>query len=116
MMQRKLFGFTANGLAKPENGSAGLLGRPYPAWQYLLGQFNEVLDLTPEQLSRVQPALDRAGANFSLIRLEATQKAQGIIRDTIKNVRPLLNAEQQRIIDMWQRIAVADQAGTAVRE
>jgi hypothetical protein len=115
-MQQKLFRLTANGLAKPEDGSTGLLGKAYPTWQYLLGQFNEVLDLTPEQLSRVQPALDQAGAHFSLIRLEATQKAQAIIRETIKHVRPFLSDEQQRIIDIWQRIAVADQAVTAKQE
>jgi len=78
-----------------------------PTWRFLLDQFCAALELSPSQLVAIGPALDRAGAQFSEIRFEATRTAKAVIDETVIAIRPSLSEHQREILDTWQQIEAA---------
>ena len=59
----------------------------------------ENLNLTPEQKAKVQPIIDQAKPQLKAIHQEAMQKAKGVMDNTMTQIRPLLNAQQQKKLD-----------------
>jgi Spy/CpxP family protein refolding chaperone len=63
----------------------------------------ENLDLTSDQQTKVQPILDAAKPQLAAIHQEAMQKAKGVIDSSLSQIRPLLNADQQKKLDGIQK-------------
>ncbi len=63
----------------------------------------EKLDLTADQQAKVQPILDTAKPQIAAIHQEAMQKMQTVMTSTLSQIRPLLNAEQQKKLDAIQK-------------
>lgn len=59
----------------------------------------ESLNLTPDQQAKVQPILDQAKPQIKAIHQEAMQKTKAVMDSTMTQIRPLLNADQQKKLD-----------------
>jgi len=68
-----------------------------------LREFNDKLNLTAEQQTKVQPILDQAKPQIAAIHQEAMQKAKTVMDSTLSQIRPLLNADQQKKLDAIQK-------------
>jgi Spy/CpxP family protein refolding chaperone len=68
-----------------------------------LRHLTEKLDLTSDQQAKVQPILDAAKPQIAAIHQEAMQKAKGVMDSTLSQIRPLLNADQQKKLDAIQK-------------
>lgn len=64
-----------------------------------LARLVETLKLTPEQKAKVQPIIDQAKPQLKAIHQEAMQKAKTVMDNTMTQIRPMLNAEQQKKLD-----------------
>jgi Spy/CpxP family protein refolding chaperone len=63
----------------------------------------EKLNLTADQQTKVQPILDAAKPQIAAIHQEAMQKMQTVMKSTLSQIRPLLNADQQTKLDAIQK-------------
>ena len=63
----------------------------------------EKLDLTADQQTKVQPILDAAKPQIAAIHQEAMQKMHTVMNSTLTQVRPLLNADQQKKLDAIEK-------------
>lgn len=61
------------------------------------------LNLTAEQQTKVQPILDGAKPQIAAIHQEAMQKMQTVMTNTLSQIRPLLNEDQQKKLDAVQK-------------
>ena len=61
------------------------------------------LNLTADQQTKVQPILDAAKPQVAAIHQEAMQKMQTVMKSTLSQIRPLLNADQQTKLDAIQK-------------
>jgi Spy/CpxP family protein refolding chaperone len=68
-----------------------------------LGGLTEKLDLTADQKAKVQPILDQAKPQIMAIHKEAMQKSKEVMDSTLSQIRPLLNADQQKKLDAIQK-------------
>ena len=64
-----------------------------------LNHLTKTLNLTPDQQAKVQPILDQAKPQLKAIHQEAKQKAKAVMDSTMSQIRPLLNADQQKKLD-----------------
>src|ERR1700676_1688785 len=64
-----------------------------------LKHLTSTLNLTPDQQAKVQPILDQAKPQLKAIHQEAMQKAKAVMESTMTQIRPLLNADQQKKLD-----------------
>jgi Spy/CpxP family protein refolding chaperone len=65
----------------------------------MLKHVTETLNLTPDQQAKVQPILDQAKPQLKAIHQEAMQKTKAVMESTMTQIRPLLNADQQKKLD-----------------
>ena len=75
-------------------------------WQghaFGLGGITEKLNLTADQKAKVQPILDQAKPQIVAIHQEAMQKMHTVMDSTLSQIRPLLNADQQKKLDAIQK-------------
>jgi Spy/CpxP family protein refolding chaperone len=75
-------------------------------WQghaFGLQHLTDKLDLTADQKAKVQPILDAAKPQFAAIHQEAMQKMKTVMDSTMSQIRPLLNADQQKKFDAIQK-------------
>jgi Spy/CpxP family protein refolding chaperone len=79
----------ANDPAGPGHG-----GRGNP-----LEHLTKDLNLTADQLAKVQPILDQAKPQIQAIHQEAMDKMKAVMESTSSQIRPLLTAEQQQKLD-----------------
>jgi Spy/CpxP family protein refolding chaperone len=63
----------------------------------------EKLDLTADQQTKVQPIVDAAKPQIAAIHQEAMQKMHTVMNDTLSQIRPLLNADQQSKLDAIEK-------------
>ena len=63
----------------------------------------EKLDLTSDQQTNVQPILDQTKPQIAAIHQEAMQKMKTVMDSTLSQIRPLLNADQQKKLDDIQK-------------
>jgi len=61
------------------------------------------LNLTSDQQTKVQPILDQAKPQIAAIHQEAMQKMKTVMDSTLSQIRPLLNADQQKQLDAIQK-------------
>ncbi len=87
--------------AQPGPGHEGF-GCPHGHGFGLRG-ITEKLNLTSEQQTKVQPILDQAKPQIAAIHQEAMQKAKTVMDGTLSQIRPLLNADQQKKLDAIQK-------------
>jgi hypothetical protein len=87
--------------AQPGAGAGGA-GCP-PGHAFGLKGITTQLNLTSDQQSKVQPILDQAKPQIAAIHQEAMQKAKTVMDSTLSQIRPLLNADQQKKLDAIQK-------------
>jgi Spy/CpxP family protein refolding chaperone len=63
----------------------------------------EKLDLTSDQQTKVQPIIDQAKPQIAAIHQEAMQKMKTVMDSSLSQIRPLLNADQQKKLDAIQK-------------
>jgi Spy/CpxP family protein refolding chaperone len=68
-----------------------------------LAHLTEKLNLTSDQQTKVQPILDQAKPQIAAIHQEAMQKMHTVMDGTLSQIRPLLNADQQKKLDAIQK-------------
>jgi hypothetical protein len=68
-----------------------------------LGHLTEKLNLTSDQQTKVQPIVDAAKPQIAAIHQEAMQKMKTVMDSTLSQIRPLLNADQQKKLDAIQK-------------
>jgi Spy/CpxP family protein refolding chaperone len=61
------------------------------------------LDLTTDQQTKVRPIVDAAKPQIAAIHQEAMQKMHTVMDSTLSQIRPLLNADQQKKLDAVQK-------------
>jgi Spy/CpxP family protein refolding chaperone len=108
-MKRKLLAVGAAGAialggfalvqAQPGAGGAG----HWHGHAFGLRGITEKLNLTSEQQTKVQPILDQAKPQIAAIHQEAMQKMHTVMNNTLSQIRPLLNADQQSKLDAIQK-------------
>ena len=108
-MKRKLLAVGAAGAialggfalvqAQPGAGGAG----HWHGHAFGLQRITEKLNLTSEQQTKVQPILDQAKPQIAAIHQEAMQKMHTVMNNTLSQIRPLLNADQQSKLDAIQK-------------
>ena len=85
-------------------GGAGAGGQGH--WRghgFGLRGITQKLDLTSDQQTKVQPILDAAKPQIVAIHQEAMQKMHTVMDGTLSQIRPLLNADQQKKLDAIQK-------------
>jgi len=76
------------------------------AWRghaFGLQGITEKLNLTSDQQTKVQPIIDAAKPQIASIHQEAMQKMKTVMDSTLSQIRPLLNADQQKKLDDIQK-------------
>ncbi len=63
----------------------------------------ETLKLTPDQQAKVQPIVDQTKPQIIAIHQEAMEKTKAVMDKTMLQIRPLLNADQQKKLDALQK-------------
>jgi Spy/CpxP family protein refolding chaperone len=109
LMKRKLLAVGAAGAialggfafvqAQPGAGGAG----HWHGHAFGLQRITEKLNLTSEQQTKVQPILDQTKPQIAAIHQEAMQKMHTVMNNTLSQIRPLLNADQQSKLDAIQK-------------
>lgn len=85
--------------AQPGPGGAGhCLGHAFG-----LRGITEKLNLTSDQEAKVQPILDAAKPQIAAIHQEAMQKMHTVMNSTLTQIRPLLDADQQKKLDAIEK-------------
>lgn len=115
-MKRNLLTFVAVGaiaiggfaIAQAENGGfaghAGFGGaRGEHGHGFSIEHLTKTLNLTPDQLTKVQPIVDQARPQIIAIHKDAMQKTHAVMTNAVSQIRPLLNAEQQKKLDDLQK-------------
>jgi Spy/CpxP family protein refolding chaperone len=108
-MKRNLLALVAAG-AIALGGFVVLQAQPSPGGHgachghaFGLQQITEKLNLTPDQQAKVQPIVDAAKPQIAAIHQEAMQKMRTVMDSTLSQIRPLLNADQQKKLDDIQK-------------
>jgi Spy/CpxP family protein refolding chaperone len=85
--------------AQPGPGGAG----HWRGHAFGLRGTTEKLNLTADQQAKVQPILDTAKPQIAAIHQEAMQKMHTVMNNTLSQIRPLLNADQQSKLDAIEK-------------
>ena len=85
--------------AQPGPGGAG----QWHGHAFGLKGITDKLDLTADQQTKVQPILDAAKPQIVAIHQEAMQKMHTVMNNTLSQIRPMLNADQQKKLDAIQK-------------
>ena len=85
--------------AQPGLGGAG----HWRGHAFGLNGITEKLNLTPDQQTKVQPILDQAKPQIAAIHQEAMQKMHTVMNNSLSQIRPMLNADQQKKLDAIQK-------------
>jgi Spy/CpxP family protein refolding chaperone len=83
--------------AQPGPGGAGHMHA------FGLRGITDKLNLTADQQTKVQPILDAAKPQMAAIHQEAMQKMHTVMNSTLSQIRPLLNADQQKKLDAIEK-------------
>jgi len=84
--------------AQPGPGGAGHCGHSFG-----LNGITEKLNLSADQQAKVQPILDQAKPQIAAIHQEAMQKMHTVMNNTVSQIRPMLNADQQKKLDAIEK-------------
>jgi Spy/CpxP family protein refolding chaperone len=76
-------------------------------WQHKRGNpvehLTKALDLTPEQVAKIQPIFDQAKPQVMAARQEAKQKIEKIRENAVAQIRPILTPAQQQKFDALKK-------------
>ena len=92
--------------AQPGPGGAGHCMGGAEHWHghaFGLQGLTAKLDLTADQQTKVQPILDATKPQIAAIHQEAMQKMKTVMDGATSQIRPLLNADQQKKLDAIQK-------------
>ncbi len=78
---------------------------PHLLTERLRDRIRTQLDLSPEQLAKIEPILDRAGKQLQAIRVETGGKVRQVMAETNRALQPELTAAQR------QRLQEIQEAG-----
>ena|ERR1700719_952438 len=106
-MKRNLLTFAAVGaialggfaVTQVQGGPGG--GRSHGGFG--LEHLTKTLNLTSDQQAKVKPIMDQAKPQIMAIHQDAMQKTQTVMDSTMSQIRPLLNAGQQKKFDDLQK-------------
>ena len=70
---------------------------------FALQGLTKSLNLTADQQTKVQPIIDQAKPQIIAIHKDAMQKTQSVVSNAMSQIRPLLNAGQQKKFDDLQK-------------
>ncbi len=82
---------------------------PHPVAERMRDRIKSQLDLTPEQMAKVGPILDRAGNELQQIRAETGAKVRQVMSETRQSLEPLLSDAQRA------KLATIDRHGDGKR-
>jgi Spy/CpxP family protein refolding chaperone len=68
-----------------------------------LQHLTDKLNLTSDQQTKVQPIIDQAKPQIVAIHKDAMQKMKTVMDSTLSQIRPLLNADQQKKLDAIEK-------------
>jgi Spy/CpxP family protein refolding chaperone len=68
-----------------------------------LQHLTDKLNLTSDQQTKVQPIIDQAKPQIVAIHKDAMQKIKTVMDNTLSQIRPLLNADQQKKLDAIEK-------------
>jgi Spy/CpxP family protein refolding chaperone len=88
-------------VVKAQPGAGG--GGQWHGHAFGLQHLTDKLDLTSDQQTKVQPIIDQAKPQIAAIHKDAMQKIKTVMDDTLSQIRPLLNADQQKKLDAIQK-------------
>ncbi|MEP7015018.1 MAG: periplasmic heavy metal sensor [Verrucomicrobiota bacterium] len=88
-------------LAQEETGPRG--GGRRHGHGFAMEHLTHGLNLTPDQQAKVKPIFDQARPQIIAIHQEAMQKTKAVMDGAMTQIRPLLNAEQQKKFDEMQK-------------
>ncbi len=108
-MKRNLIAITAAGaialggfvVVQAQPGSGGR--QWHGGHAFGLRGITQKLDLTADQQAKVQPILDAAKPQIVAIHQEAMQKMHTVMNNTLTQIRPMLNADQQSKLDAIEK-------------
>ena len=109
--KRNLLTFTTVGVialggyafAQSQTGFGGHRAGGGRGHAFALEHMTKSLNLTPDQQSKVQPLIDQARPQIVAIHKDAMQKTHAIIDNTMSQIRPMLNPDQQKKFDALQK-------------
>ena len=78
---------------------------PHLLTEHLRDRISSELDLTPQQLAKVQPILDRAGKQLQNIRDETGAKVRQVMAETDRALQPELTDAQRARLEKIQQSA-----------
>jgi Spy/CpxP family protein refolding chaperone len=110
-MKRNLLAIAAAGaialggfvVVQAQPGPGGPCGPGHGHGAFGLRGITEKLGLTADQQTKVQPILDSAKPQIAAIHQEAMQKMHTVMNSTLTQIRPLLNADQQKKLDAIEK-------------
>jgi Spy/CpxP family protein refolding chaperone len=91
-------------IAQPEGdpGPDGFRGG-WHGHRFGLERLTKTLNLNSDQQAKVQPILDQARPQIMAIHKDAMEKTHAVMDKTMSQIRPLLNADQQKKFDDLQK-------------
>ena len=88
-------------IVQAQPGAGG--GGDWHGHAFGLQHLTDKLNLTSDQQTKVQPIIDQAKPQIVAIHKDAMQKIKTVMDDTLSQIRPLLNADQQKKLDAIQK-------------
>jgi Spy/CpxP family protein refolding chaperone len=88
-------------IVQAQPGAGG--GGDWHGHAFGLQHLTDKLNLTSDQQTKVQPIIDQAKPQIAAIHKDAMQKMKTVMDDTLSQIRPLLNADQQKKLDAIQK-------------
>jgi Spy/CpxP family protein refolding chaperone len=90
-------------LADAQGGGFGSQGGGWHRHGFGMEHLTKTLNLTADQQAKVQPLIDQAKPQIIAIHKDAMEKTHAIMEKTMSQIRPLLNADQQKKFDDLQK-------------
>jgi len=90
-------------VAQDENGAFGGGPGSWHGHGFALEHLTKTLTLTSDQQTKVQPIVDQARPQIIAIHKDAMQKTKAVMDNAASQIRPLLNADQQKKLDTLQK-------------
>jgi Spy/CpxP family protein refolding chaperone len=93
-------------VAQAENSAMGSHGRRHHHDQghgFAIEHLTKALNLTADQQAKLQPIVEKARPEIIAIHKEAMEKMQKVMDNTMSQIRPLLDKDQQKKFDSLQK-------------
>jgi protein CpxP len=90
-------------IAQAESGPGRRHGHGDHGHGFAIEHLTKALNLTSDQQAKVQPIIDKARPQIMAIHKEAMQKMETVMDNTMSQIRPMLNQDQQKKFDALQK-------------